>query len=54
MDILGSVAKLVTERDNTLRQAVLGTMEAVYCCEGEAIWRWLGRLSEQQVREVCC
>ena len=35
VDILGATAKLVTERDNALRQAVLGTMEALYCCEGE-------------------
>ncbi|GAX77872.1 hypothetical protein CEUSTIGMA_g5314.t1 [Chlamydomonas eustigma] len=48
VDILGCVARLVTERDNALRQAVLGTMEAVYCCEGDGMWKWLGKLTDQQ------
>jgi len=43
VDVLGSVAKLVSERDNALRQAVLGTMEALYCCEGEGESEAMGR-----------
>lgn len=41
IDVLGSVAKLVSERDNALRQAVLGTMEALYCCEGDGAYMYV-------------
>lgn len=56
VDVLGNVAKLVSERDNALRQAVLGTMEALYCCEGDGertavmgtIRSYIGSLQEVQ------
>eukprot|EP00798_Chlamydomonas_sp_ICE-L_P001437 gene1437-32811_t len=47
-DIIGMVARLVTERDTALRQGVLMTMEAVYSCEGNNVWRYAGKLSDQQ------
>ncbi|KAG1675584.1 hypothetical protein FOA52_014172 [Chlamydomonas sp. UWO 241] len=47
-DVMGTVARMVSERDTALRQAVLGTMEAAYCCEGDNLWSYLGRLTDQQ------
>lgn len=43
-DVLPAVAKLVSERDVALRQAVLGTMEHVYSFEGDG--GWFGTLLE--------
>ena len=55
VDLLGTVARLVTERDNTLRQAVLGTMEALYCCEGDGecvcVWGEIWATSGWWVRD---
>ncbi|KAG1659479.1 hypothetical protein FOA52_005506 [Chlamydomonas sp. UWO 241] len=47
-DIVGSVARLVTERDGAVRQGVLMCIEAVYRIEGEDMWTLAGRLTEQQ------
>lgn len=47
-DLLGMVARLVSERDNTLRGAALVTLEVVYSIEADGIWKHIGKLTDQQ------
>ncbi|GMH42322.1 hypothetical protein BSKO_10241 [Bryopsis sp. KO-2023] len=42
------IAQAVSARDKAFRQATLGTLEVIYDFEGEAIWKLLGRLTDQQ------
>ncbi|KAG2491479.1 hypothetical protein HYH03_010264 [Edaphochlamys debaryana] len=46
--VMAAVAKLVTERDTAVRAACLAVMEVIYCIEGQAVWDYLGRLTDQQ------
>uniref|UniRef100_A0A7S0RW58 TOG domain-containing protein n=1 Tax=Chlamydomonas leiostraca TaxID=1034604 RepID=A0A7S0RW58_9CHLO len=44
--ILISLAKLVSERDQSLRSAALGCFEVVYAFEADGLWRYLGKLTD--------
>lgn len=44
--VLISLAKLVAERDQSLRSAALGCFEVVYAIEADGLWRHLGKLSD--------
>ncbi|GLC42611.1 hypothetical protein PLESTB_001118900 [Pleodorina starrii] len=46
--LMAAVARLVAERDTAVRAACLGVVEVVYCIEGQAIWDYVGRLTDQQ------
>lgn len=46
--VLPVVARLVSDRDKDIRAACLGTLEVVYCFEGDTTWALLGRLTDQQ------
>ncbi|EFJ44246.1 microtubule organizing protein mora [Volvox carteri f. nagariensis] len=46
--LMAAVARLVAERDTAVRAACLGVMEVLYCIEGQGMWDYVGRLTDQQ------